>query len=94
MKTKEIRIRAIDCEQLNMQVIFVNNPSDIEQAKKNVLMINAADELLEACQAFIEYDENGDDDGVGMMIRYADARRMINAAVKKATSQQNNTSEK
>lgn len=52
------------------------------QECERLQVINA--ELLAACKLVVDYDEN-DDDGVTMMLNYADALEKCRAAIRKAT---------
>ena len=49
-RPREIKIRAIDCENLGIQVVFVNHPSDYKEAKNNAHLIDAAPSLLKSCE--------------------------------------------
>jgi len=63
------------------------NSSATSEGKANALIMAAAPDLLEACKAFIAYDDTDDHDGVAMMINYDDALKACRAAIAKATGQ-------
>jgi len=48
-------------------------------------LIDAAPDLLEACQALLTYHDSADDDGVQMMLAYSKAIDQARAAIAKAT---------
>jgi hypothetical protein len=50
----------------------------------NARLIAAAPDLLAACEAFVRYDSDTDDD-VHMMLNYAEALRLTKAAIARAT---------
>lgn len=91
MKTKEIRIRAIDCERLNMQVVFVNYDSDHAEAKKNALLINAAEDMLDALQEIKIRMKHAIDCGLSAEEAYDSFySHIVDSAIAKATQSQNN----
>ena len=49
-------------------------------------LIAAAPDLLEACKAFIAYNNQDASDGIAMMLAYHDAVNSARAAIAKATS--------
>jgi hypothetical protein len=59
-----------------------------QKAASDARLIAAAPELLEALKLFLAYDESDDEDGVAMMIAYADAIQAARAAYAKATKGQ------
>jgi len=64
--------------------VNLENVSD-EQSDADGFLIAAAPDLLEACQAFVEYDQSDNTSDVAFMLKYADARRAIFAAIARAT---------
>ena len=56
----------------------------VELAKGNARLIAAAPDLLEACMAFVAYDEGGDSYGIAMMVAYNDAITKARAAIARA----------
>lgn len=68
---------------------WVQFPSEewAQMQEANARLIAAAPELLNAVQAFIDYDKDGfdEEDHAALMIMYADALRLSKAAVAKAT---------
>lgn len=61
---------------------------DVATCEANAAFIvracNAHDDLVTALQLFVEYDSKGHDDGVEMMLLYADAINAAKAALAKA----------
>lgn len=92
-----INDKSVDCQKDKISIetkvmgddYFIAQVDSSISQEANARLIAAAPELLEACKAFIEYDEGSYEDGVGMMIRYEHARRMINVAISKATGENN-----
>lgn len=66
---------------------YFDNTSDGAYAvenEANARLIAAAPDMAEALRLFIHYDEATDDDGVQLMLNYADALSAAKAALAKA----------
>ena len=57
---------------------------DEAECTANARLISAAPDMAEALRLFIHYDEATDDDGVQLMLNYADALSAAKAALAKA----------
>lgn len=63
-----------------------HNNDAVENAHFIVRACNAHDDLVAAVKAFLDYDEDDGEDGIQMMVDYADALKKAKAAFEKATA--------
>lgn len=76
---KEIKLRAVDCENLGIQISFVSHESDFQEALNNARLIAAAPDMLEALYCLLD-SINGNHVTIG------DCNQAI-AAIAKATGE-------
>ena len=81
---KKIEATAFDSDENLIAQIEAQAIATKQLAQSNLVLTKQRDELLEACKAFIRYDEGDQEDGVALMIDYAEANQLIRSAVANA----------